>query len=446
MTDSGLPPGPRTPAFLQTWAWVRRPVALLEDCARRFGKRFTLRFVGGRDYVVLSDPADVKEVFTAPPDALLAGRANRNFATFLGPHSLFVLDGERHRKHRRLIVPPLRGERLGSLGALMRDATVADLPRWTAGRAFPSIERFRDITLEIILRAIFGVRDEARLAELRSLLHELTESGSAKLAFLPALQTDLGPWSPWGAFLRRRKRFFALLQSEIEDARRNPGTRDDILARLVAEGDRSGEPLADDEITAECMTLLGAGHETTTAALAWTLYFLLATPAARSRVVEEVRAATPGPDFDPAAIDKLPYLGAVIDESLRRRPLIPIVPRWAAREFVVRDLRLPAGTYVAPCSYLVQHDPDVFPEPEAFRPERFLRERPRPYEFFPFGGGGRICVGGAFANYEMKLILAVVLGGLELQLESCKLPAIGRHGITLTPAGGTPVLVKGRRW
>ena len=439
-----LPPGPRRPPLLQTWAWVRQPVALLEDCARRFGSRFTLRFIGGRSYVIVSDPTDVKRVFTARPDVLLSGRANENFRPFVGDHSLFVLDGVAHKRRRRMITPPLRGDHLRSHGELIRDLTLADMKSWPRDRPFRAIDRMRDITLEVIIRAVFGVVDPDRAARITRLTNALTERGSAVLTFIRPLHIDLGPRSPWGRFVRVREGLFCELRDEIARARRDPHRRDDILARLVAQSESQGDPMTDDEILSELLTLVAAGHETSTAALAWAFQWLLGDPEVRRRAVTEARDHATAGVFDPAAAGKLEVLVGATYETLRLSPVIPIVPRWCAEPLSLGDIELSAGTYVAPCVYLTQRDPAVYPEPDRFMPERFAQSRPGPFEYFPFGGSHRLCVGNSFTLFEVPLILATVFAAAELSLAGPRRQAFGRHGITLSPAGGTPIRLERR--
>lgn len=437
-----LPPGPRRPAALQTLAWARTPVELLESCARRFGARFTLRFIGGRRYVILSDPADVKEVFTAPREQLLAGRANAGFRPFTGDHSLFVLDGAAHQRHRRLINPHLKGERMRAYGGLIRDLALRAVDRWPVGRSFPIRDEMLEITRAVIFRAILGVVDPERDRRMTSLLHELTDSGTAALAFIRPLQVDLGPRSPWGRFLSLRRQLAELLQEEVDQCRRGGRARPDVLAQMVINAENADDPLSDREIIDELLTLLAAGHETSTAALAWAFQWILADPDVRQRATDEARAHAVGEVFDPEQFRQLSYLAASSHETLRMTPVVPIVPRWVAQDLELDGLRIPRGTYVAPCSYLAQRDPRSFADPDRFRPERFIGSRPSRFAYFPFGGAHRVCVGNSFTQYEVVTILATVLAAADLRLDIDRPQACGRRGLTITPKLGTPVVVE----
>jgi cytochrome P450 len=439
-----LPPGPSSPAALQTLAWVRKPIALLEDCRERFGHRFTLRFVGGRDYVLFSRPADVKTLFQLPAENFRS--ANEAMKPFLGEYSLFTLEGERHRRHRRLIGPPLRGERLHPFARVIDEVVAEEIERWPVDEAFPIIERMRDVTLRIIFRAVFGVREPGAAARLAELVKALTEGPTAMLAFVPLLRRDLGAFSPWGRFRKLQREFWSMLADEVRAARGAPGGREDILARLLQEGVGEGDPLTDEEIVDELVTLLAAGHETSTSAIAWAFQYILGDAAVERALVDEIRAGTAasGGRLDHAALERMPGLESAVWETLRMLPIVPIVPRLLAREVTIDDVTLPAGTFATACAYLTQHDPAVFPDPETFRADRFVGKRGSPFELYPFGGGHRHCIGGALAMYEIRAILAAVLGRVKLRRPDLRPQAYGRQGITVTPRGGTPVILEKR--
>lgn len=419
-----LPPGPKRPAALQVWAWIRRPLPFLDDCARRFGKRFTIKLGGGRRFVLTWDREDVKAIFTGP-SSTFSGKGNESFKHFVGESSLFVLDGADHERHRRLVGPPFRGERMRTYGPLMTELTERAIAKWPTGRPFSLLAAMNEITLDVIFRAIFGVDDAARTEEMRRLVKGLTGTATAALAFAPALQMDLGRYSPWGRFLRTRRKLDAIIFDEIRRARgsagREDGPREDILGLLAA------SELSDQELRDELLTLLGAGHETTTASIAWALRWMLGTPG----VVERARADSK-------------YLDAAIQESLRISPPIPIVPRRLAAATRLGDFELPVGTYVAPCPYLMQRDPEAFPEPLRFDPERFLGKRPGGYEFFPYGGGSRICIGLPFANFEMRQVIASVLARTDLRLVGGASGRAKRKAIILVPHDGTRVVLERR--
>lgn len=436
VTTRRLPPGPSAPPLLQTWDWIRRPLHLLATCARDFGPTFTLRVVGGRTFVVVSAPDDVQQVFTGG-DLFLGGAANKNFARFMGPHTLFALDGEAHRRHRRLLHPAFLGERMRAYGPLLVALTRAEVAGWPERRAFPLVGALRRITLDAIFQGVFGVLDAERRAALAALVHRLAGPASALLAFLPFLHVDLGPWSPWGAFLRARAEFDHLIFDQIARARADLAAgarRDDILSRLLHETEA---PFTDDELHDELVTLLFAGHETTATALAWTFRWLLGDPAWLARATAEARA---GQD-----LERLPVLEAVCQEALRLSPPIPIVLRVLARDARVAGYDLPAGTHVVPSIWLAHQRPDVFPDPGRFDPGRFLGgSKASPWALFPFGGGPRICIGRAFSLYEMKVVLATVLASCDLRLVGRPSATASRLAIVLVPRDGTRVVLERR--
>lgn len=438
-----LPPGPSSSALLQTLAWVRRPVRLMKACRAAYGPTFRLRFAGGRDFVFVTRPEHVKEVFTADPGLVLAGRANAAFARFMGPHSLFALDGDAHRRHRRLLVPPFHGERMRAYGPLLVALTRRHLARWPRGRPFSLTAALQALTLDAIFEAVFGVTDAPTMARLTGLVARLTSRASALLAFVPFLRLDLGPWSPWGRFVRCRAELDAILFDAIARARRAGG--EDILAKLIEESERRGEPLGDDELRDELLTLLGAGHETTATGLAWTLARLLAAPAALERARAEVQEVVGQADPSAEHLPRLTFLDAVVQEALRLDPPVPIAVRQLAAPARLAGYDLPADTRLAPCIWLAQRDPEAFPDPDAFRPERFLGARRGPaaaFTWFPFGGGARVCIGMAFALFEMKLILATLLQAARLRPAAAFSGRAERHAIVLTPAGGAPVTLE----
>ena len=410
-----LPAGPRSPSLVQIWHYMRRPLPFLEDCAQRFGKRFTLRFSGGRAFVLTWDENDVRAVFTGSTDIYLSGRGNERMKPFLGPGSLFVLDGDAHRRHRKLIAPPFQGERLRGHAAPIAAITARSLARWPRGRVFPVLRPMHAIALEAIFETVFGVREAARVARLERLVRRFVASPTA-LAFVPALQVDLGPVSPWGRLLRTRRALQAALEEEVRRARTAAGTREDLLARLLEESARSPEPFSDAEVADELLTLLLAGHETTAAGLAWAFRWILGTPGVHERIRDEVRAVAGSRPIDAAALAEMRLLDAAVHETLRLSPPVPIALRWLAAPVALGGFDLPAGTVVAPCPYLAHRDPAVFPDPLRFDPARFLGRRPGPFQLFPFGGGNRLCVGLAFAVLEMKAVLATVFARVDLRL------------------------------
>jgi cytochrome P450 len=430
----GLPPGPRWPRALQTVWLALRPESLLRRCRARHGDAFTIRTYGLGDIVYLADPAAVKEVFTGDRDVLHAGEANAAMEPVLGAHSLLLLDGDRHLRERKLLLPAFHGEAVRAYALRIEEIAAREVATWPVGKPFPVRPRMQAITLEVILRAVIGVRDTDRLARLRELLPTLLDF------------SVLDMWSVWiypavmDTFLGRRHKAIRvqpevdrLLLEEIAEHRRDPEGRDDVLALLVAARDEDGEPLSDRALRDHVVTLLLAGHETTTTALAWAFERLVRHPGALARLREEVRAG-----------ESDEYLNAVIDETLRVRPIIWGVWRRLTAPAEVAGHHLPAGTTVEPSISLL-HESGAFEDAREFRPERFLDgATPPPYTFIPFGGGPRRCIGAAFATMEMRAVLRAVLRTLDLATTSARPEQPRVHHVTLVPSRGGRVVVERR--
>jgi cytochrome P450 family 135 len=430
---TGLPRGPRLPRALQTVLWAVRPISFMQRARRRYGDTFTIRPYAFGNIVVLADPAHIKEVFTGDRDVFAAGKANAAMSPVLGVHSLLTLDGERHLRQRKLMLPPFHGEAVGRYRERIEQITEAELATWPTGKPFPIRPRMQSITLEIILRAVIGVSDAQRLARLRELLPKLLDFSVfdmwAVWLFPKLLDSRLARRNP---SVRVRPEVDRLLFEEIDAHRADPDGHNDILALLCSARDADGEPLSDENLLDQIITLLLAGHETTTTGLAWALERLTRQPAALGRLCQELDAG--GGD----------YLDAVVNETLRVRPVIDGVWRKLTAPALVAGQRLPAGTLVFPAIVLVQTSGDAFPDPENFRPERFLDGSPPPYTFIPFGGGTRRCIGAAFAVMEMKTVLSTVLMHLELTAPDPRPERSRPHHVTQIPARGARVLATPR--
>jgi cytochrome P450 len=427
-----LPPGPRTPTWLQTMRWWTRPVPMMEDCRARFGKRFTIELLGTPPFVMLADPADVKEVFTAPPDVLHPGEGARILQPVVGRNSLILLDEDAHLSQRRLMLPAFHGEQVARLTDVMAQVAGDEVDRWPRDEAIALHPRLQALTLEIILRTVFGLDEGARLERLRSALTEVLAIGTNPASMLPPLQRDLGPRTPWGRFLRVRDRVDAELYALIDERRADEAQRDDVLALLLAARHQDGSPMSAEELRDELMTLLVAGHETTASELAFAFERLVRTPAVLERLTAEV-----------ASGDGDAYLTATVQEVLRRRPVLPLsAPRLVVREVEVGGHRYPPGVCLVPNAYLIHHDPAIYPEPYAFRPERFLDQSPGTYTWIPFGGGRRRCLGAAFATAEMKVVLRAVLERSRPRVAGDgRLEISRRRSITLSPREGAEVVL-----
>ena len=438
-----FPPGPSETALVQTWRWVRDPVGFLVEMSDRYGHGtpFTMRRIGGMKLMIVSDPEHVKQVFL-DTDTYLAGKSQEQIKRFIGEHTLFGLDGDVHKRHRRLLLPPFQGERMRAYGELMRDLTLEEIKRWPKDETFLFSEPMTRVTLDVIFHAVFGLTDPKITARLNVLLQELTGGGRAMLAYLPFLQVNLGSWSPYGRFLKTQAEFDGILFDAIAAARDAPEGREDILARLIVEGQASDDPFTDQELRDELVTLLGAGHETTASGLSWAMQSILSTEHALQGILAELKEVLGGESLEASHIGQLKYLKAAVCESMRLTPPIPNCGRWVAKETELAGYTLPVGSYVTPCPYLTHRNPDLYPEPDAFKPERFLGKKRSPWEYYPFGGGKRLCIGMNFAIYEMTVILATIFSTVTLELDGPPSLAAKRKAILVVPRNGTPVRLR----
>ncbi|HTQ46088.1 MAG TPA: cytochrome P450 [Polyangiaceae bacterium] len=437
-----LPPGPELLPALQVLRWMRVPFRVLDECQARFGDAFTMRLPGlSNGVVVMSDPLAVKDVFGLGPDEGHAGKANFVLKPLLGEHSLLLLDGAEHLRQRKMILPAFHGERMHAYGRTMIELTHEEIDRWPLGKRFGVHHPMQEITLGVIIRTVFGVQEGPRFAELAELLKRVLDIAQHPIYLFPWMQKDLGPLSPWGRFVRFGERASGILRAEIRRGREQ-GTegRTDVLAMMLAARDEKGAPLSEDEIHDELVTLLVAGHETTATALAWALRWLLPDRALLGKLKDEI--ATAG--GDPLKIAKLELLDATVKESLRLQPVIPMVGRVLQGPEKIGTWDLPKGSFVAPSIYLVHRRASLYPEPLKFKPERFLSFKPAAWEWLPFGGGLRKCVGAAFAMYEMKMVLATMLPRVEMRLAADRVRPV-RRAVTITPSDGLPVVVTAKR-
>ena len=445
-----LPPGPGGPALVQSLRLAMHPCETLEAWARRWGDCFSVRLLGGRINVFCSHPDAVRDIHAGDPEVFYGGEAAADIlAPLLGRRSLLVLDGERHLRERKLMSPPFHGQRVHVYGRLVRDSTRRVIAGWGLGRPFPIHHEMQAITLDVIVRAVFGVDDGPKLAELRRRLQHflaLVDGPAAAFLVFPFAQFELGGLTPWGRYVRRARAIDDILYAEMA-RRRSEGTagRSDILSLLLDARDEAGAPMSDVELRDEMFTLLMAGHETTATSLAWVFYQVLRHPDVVARLRDELQAVLGDGPMEPEHVGRLEYLDAVLKETQRLTPVIGMTGRLLRAPARINGWELPAGVVVCPALYLVHRRPDLWPEPERFRPERFLGVRPSPFHFFPFGGGVRRCLGAAFATYEMKVVLSEVLRRAELRIaDGYRLRAVQR-AITSAPSAGMPVAMDARR-
>jgi cytochrome P450 family 135 len=429
-----LPPGPRAPAAVNTVRFVRRPLETLYGWHDRYGDVFTVKLLVFGTGVYVADPAEIKAMFTGDQSTLLAGEANAPLSVVLGEHSVLVLDGAEHMRQRKLLLPRFQGAHVGEFREVIREVAEAEVGRWRDGERLAMRERMRALTFDVICRAVFGVTEPARVERLRSALLSVLDMGL--LFLLPELlrRIPLGPRGPWARFRRRLAAADALLYEEIAARRAEPDleSRTDVLSLLLRARDEDGEPMTDVELRDELFTMLGAGHETTATALAFAVDLLLHNPATLARLRDEIGA---GDDA---------YLDAVGTETLRLRPVIDAAERKLTHPRRVGGFDLPAGIRVYPGIALVHRRPDLYPEPDRFRPERFLDGTVESYAWIPFGGGIRRCIGAALAKAEIAEVLRVICERVELEPIRPEMDPVVLRGITLVPKHGPEVRVARR--
>ena len=430
---TSLPPGPPYPAAVSTLGWILRPMPFMERCRARYGDMFTLRILGEGVWVFLADPELVKAVFAADPKLVHAGEANKVLRPILGSNSVLLLDEAPHMRQRKLMLPSFHGERMQRYGALMADIAAREIAAWPADEPVAAAPRMQALTLEVILRAVFGVREHAQLGELRPALIALTDRTTDRrgMAWFVLLGPEHVHRHP--VFRKARDRVDTLLYEEIR-ARRGAGDlaeRDDVLSLLLQARHDDGTPMSDEELRDELMTLLVAGHETTATALSWALERLVRHPEVMARLREDI--AVHGSEG--------PYLDAVAKETLRLRPVLPIVLRKLTAPMELGGYSLPAGVNVAPCIHLVHRREDVYPAPARFRPERFLEQPAGTYTWIPFGGGTRRCLGASFALFELKTVLATIVAKTRPRPVRQEPEGVTRRAITLVPDRRAEVVV-----
>lgn len=445
--ELSLPPGPRRPAPAQAMAWLLRPVPFMERARRRYGKVFLARLGPDHNVVFLSDPELTEAVFAGDSELLRTGDINGVFRRIIGPNSILLLDGDEHLRRRRLLLPVFHGESLRRFERAMQQATEAEIDTWPVGRPFSALPRIHRISTEVVMRAIFGIRDEDAPEAVREVLPRFLELCRTPAVFMPVLRRELGGRSAWGKLLNSIRELDEILLDQIrrrrmiEDLDARPerfrprrtsddlDSRPDLLSRLVHARDEEGDGLSDAEIRDELITLLVAGHETTSGAIAFALEQLVHHP----RVLDRFEVAI--------ADGEERYLDAVVKESLRRRPVLPIVGRKLTARARLGDYVVPEGTVLMPCIYLLHHEPDLYPHPEEFDPERFLDGSAGTYAWIPFGGGIRRCAGAAFATLEIKVVLRTIFGRLSVR-SSGSSEAPVRRSVSLAPRRGAEIIVE----
>jgi cytochrome P450 family 135 len=421
---NGLPPGPTMPPVVQVARWIARPTEFMSRSHSDHGDVFTVRFASVGRVIFVSEPTLIKQIFTASPEQLRAGEANWPLIPVLGTRGTLLLDGQAHLKRRRIILPPFHGERLERYRAMFEQVAAEHVERWPKGEPFALLPKVQAITLELIMKVVFGEDEEqARIDRLAGEMLGLINASQSRLAQLPYMDRMSGRYSPMGIFMRVRERVDKVLYEEIARRRARGGLeeRHDVFSMLLQ------TDMSDDDLRDELMTILLAGHETTTTALSWAFERLLRHPGMYERLRSDDR-----------------WSEAVVSETLRLRPPIPIVGRAVKEDFQLDGYTIPAGEMLAPCIWLTHRRAEVYPDPYAFRPERFLDQGPETYTWLPFGGGTRRCAGAAFAQLEMNVVMKTIAQLVDMDPAEPEAERVGRRAIVLAPKNGSRVVVRAR--
>ncbi len=426
-----LPPGPPLPRVAQTAIWSRQARRMLFACQERYGDIFTLQIAYEGKWVMLADPEAVKQVFTGDPRVFHAGEGNKILAPILGRNSILVLDEKPHLSQRKLLLPPFHGARMQGYEQTMSEIAEREIGSWPSHVPYKLRPRMQALTLEIILRTVFGVSDTGRLTELREALREFLDLSTDPRMLLPLIVAGPNRIRRFPPFRRRIDRVDGLIYREIAERRRagDLEERDDILSMLVGAHHEDGSPMSDEELRDELLTLLVAGHETTATSLSWAVERLTRHPEKLERLRSEVSDG------------REEYLTATIQETLRLRPVISIVIRTLTEPVEIGGYKLPAGVSVTPSVYLVHRNREIYPEPDRFLPERFLDNPPGTYTWIPFGGGVRRCLGASFAQFEMAVVLKELVKRHQIRPANPKPERVFRRAITETPRHNAEVIL-----
>jgi cytochrome P450 len=447
-SSSALPPGPASPAWWQLLRFSGDPLRILDEAHRLYGDAFTLDVAGYGRFVMLSDPDTVREVFRGDPDVLHSGEANEILTASLGRTSVLVLDGTPHARQRRVLVPPLKGERMRAFFDAMRLETIEAVRAWPIGEPFAALPPLRRITLRVILRTGLGLAPGPEMDDFERKVEVLLANGRQRhaLVLMKLVPIQRLSGSRWVPFFRQLNALNDSLFALIAARRRGekPPANENVLDDLLAATHEDGSPIDDQEVRDAIFTILVAGHDTTALALAWALVEIVPRPEMVASLTNELKHVTGGGPPEAEQLPALEYLDAAIRESLRLRPVVPFVVRLTKQPFSAGGRDYPAGVVLCPCAYLVHRRESLYPEPDRFRPERFLERKFAAHEWFPFGGGNRVCLGMPFALYEMKVLLATLFSQVRLARPGGARSRARRYGLVLGPDDGARVVVVGR--
>jgi len=434
-----LPPGPKS-SLLGLFSYLRDPIGCMQPYAAKYGDTFT--FPGDPPVIFAGDPEGIKAIYTADPDTFAP--LAQDMQVFLGKRSLILQSGAEHKRGRKLMMPPFHGARMRAYGEQMIDIAKARAAKWEKGQTVSMSDEMQHISLDVILQAVFGVTDPEEMKKLSTLLLETLNGFSPLLALIPAIRREFGGIGPYAKLLGRRRRLNEHLDSIIAKAR-SAGPREDILSLLLAARTEDGQPMSDEEIRDQLLLLVIAGHETTGISMAWALYALHRPENATvlERLREELRSVDG--NLEPEKLAKHPYVEAVCNETHRRYPLAPAPsPRKLLKPFELKGYSLSEGMGVTACISMAHFREATFPDPMRFKPERFLDKQYSPFEFLPFGGGARRCLGAAMASYEMKLVLATILRKYKMRLQSLREDKGKVRAANSGPAHGVKMIIEER--
>ena len=431
---NGLPPGPASPRWRQTSRWMFHPIEFMESCRDRYGSMFTLGLgPAGHHVVMVADPALAKGVLAGDPAVFRAGDTNGLFRPVVGSNSILLLDGDRHLQQRRILLPGMGASHAAQFADQVREITQAHIAEWKPGQRVKLHEEMEAISFASIMRVVFGDSSPDSHAELRRLIPEMMDRCDSPFTLIPWFRKELAGSSPYARLMRLVDEIDAVLFETIGERRADPMTqvRDDIVSLLLRASHEDGSGLTDREIRDEVLTMIMAGYETTTSACAWALERLIRAPEQLRRLTAEIEGGT-----------KDEYLDAVIKETLRARPVVPVVARHLSAPAELGGYSIPAASTLMVSIYLIHTDPETYPEPDAFRPERFLDGTPDGAEWIPFGGGVRRCLGARFAELEMKVVLTQVLAAAQLRPVRAASASVKRKRFTLAPDDGAVAQVE----
>lgn len=430
-----LPPGP-SGSWRPTLQLIRNPRTAMEHWAKTYGDPFLLNALNGP--VVVTGRADLIRTIHGQDPNIYSPFATATIEPLIGSGSMLILEGDPHRRERRLVMPMFHGDRMKAYGLSMQQSALEQLDSFRKKGQFLTLDLMTAISLEIIVRTIFGGSDRELTSRLMAASRSLVANSHPLLFFSKKTHLSFLGLSPWDRYVRSKKTLFALLDEVVARRQQSPNDSDDILALLCSATYEDGEKITRDHLFAELLTFLFAGHETTALSLTWAIYHLISHRSVLSRLREELDAL---PDQQPSSLTGAVYLKATVQETLRIHPIVTETLRKLKVPMQLGEYVVPAGTAVAPATVLAHHNPATYPDPESFKPDRFIERSFSPFEYMPFGGGHRRCIGAAFATYEMAIVLGTLLKRYEWELVDSKPVVPKRRSVTIGPSTGVPVRV-----